>query len=91
MNRRRNTLRVTFLTVLTACALTLACGGGGGGGVIPGGQGPDLSVTKSDAGVTVDPGDTITYALVYTNRGTDALTGVTLTETVPAKHHVRPR
>jgi uncharacterized repeat protein (TIGR01451 family) len=46
--------------------------------------GPDLSVTKSDGGVTAGPGSTVAYTLSYANTGDQAATGVVLTETVPA-------
>src|SRR6185436_6933180 len=46
---------------------------------------PDLVLTKDDGGVTVEPGDTITYTLTYNNTsGTQGATGVVITETVPA-------
>ncbi|MCB0256316.1 MAG: DUF11 domain-containing protein, partial [Anaerolineae bacterium] len=49
----------------------------------------DLQVTKSDDGVTAEPGDTVAYTLSYTNTGGDA-TGVVLTETVPANTTFNP-
>ena len=45
---------------------------------------PALSLTKSDNGVSVAPGGTITYQLDYANTGNIGLTGVVLSETVPA-------
>jgi uncharacterized repeat protein (TIGR01451 family) len=45
---------------------------------------PDLGLTKDDGGITVEPGDTITYTLAYTNSGDAPSTGAMLTETVPA-------
>ncbi len=45
---------------------------------------PDMALTKDDGGVTVMPGDVITYTLTYTNNGDEGATGVVLTETVPA-------
>jgi uncharacterized repeat protein (TIGR01451 family) len=45
---------------------------------------PALSLSKSDGGVTTTPGGTVAYTLAYTNTGNIALTGVTLSETVPA-------
>jgi len=45
---------------------------------------PDLTITKTDGGVTVTPGSVLTYTLTYTNVGNQGATGVILTETVPA-------
>ncbi|MEM7350716.1 MAG: isopeptide-forming domain-containing fimbrial protein [Acidobacteriota bacterium] len=45
---------------------------------------PDLAISKSDGGATATPGATVTYTLSYANNGTQAATGVVLTETVPA-------
>ncbi len=45
---------------------------------------PDLTLTKTDGGVTVDAGGTVAYTLGYTNAGNQGATGVVLTETVPA-------
>ena len=45
---------------------------------------PDLALTKSDGGVTVQPGDILTYTLTYTNAGTQDATSVVIAETVPA-------
>jgi large repetitive protein len=45
---------------------------------------PDLSITKSDGGVSVAPGDTAAYTLTYANSGNRGATGVVITETVPA-------
>jgi len=45
---------------------------------------PDLSLTKSDGGASVEAGGTVAYTLTYANTGTAAATGVVLTETVPA-------
>ncbi|MBK9711649.1 MAG: DUF11 domain-containing protein [Kouleothrix sp.] len=45
---------------------------------------PSLSLDKSDGGTTTTPGGTIAYSLSYRNSGNVGLTGVTLTETVPA-------
>ena len=45
---------------------------------------PDLTLTKSDGGVTVAPGDTLVYTLTYANTGNQGATGVVLTETIPA-------
>ncbi|HYN87493.1 MAG TPA: Calx-beta domain-containing protein, partial [Ardenticatenaceae bacterium] len=44
---------------------------------------PDLQVTKSDGGISAEPGGTITYTVIYTNTGNQGATGVVLTETVP--------
>ncbi|MCL4262370.1 MAG: DUF11 domain-containing protein [Anaerolineae bacterium] len=45
---------------------------------------PDMSITKSDGGVTTTPGGTVAYTLSYANTGNQGATGVTLSETVPA-------
>ncbi|MBK7393685.1 MAG: VCBS repeat-containing protein [Chloracidobacterium sp.] len=44
----------------------------------------DIAVTKNDGGATVAPGGTVAYTLNYANNGTAYMTGVVLTETVPA-------
>ena len=44
---------------------------------------PDLSITKSDGGVTSIAGGTVVYTLVYANTGTRNATGVIIRETVP--------
>lgn len=45
-----------------------------------------LGLTKDDGVSTcVNPGDTITYTMSYTNGNPTAVTGVTLTDTVPAQ------
>jgi uncharacterized repeat protein (TIGR01451 family) len=44
----------------------------------------DLAISKSAAPTTVvDPGDTITYTIVYTNQGTAKAVGVVITDIVP--------
>ena len=45
---------------------------------------PGLSVSKDDGGITVSPGQFYTYTISYQNVGEQNLTGVHLTETVPA-------
>ena len=45
--------------------------------------GSDLVVSKSEPAGTVDPGDPITYTILYSNTGDQDATGVTLTEAVP--------
>jgi large repetitive protein len=45
---------------------------------------PDLTIVKSDGGVSVAPGGTVSYTLAYTNAGNRGATGVTLTDVVPA-------
>ena len=45
---------------------------------------PDLRLSKSDGGVTAEPGDLVTYTLAYSNAGNRGASGVGLTETVPA-------
>ncbi|MEA3210564.1 MAG: hypothetical protein QOE70_3621 [Chthoniobacter sp.] len=44
---------------------------------------PDLSILKSDGGVTIGPGGTVTYALTYQNIGNQNAATVKLHETVP--------
>jgi large repetitive protein len=45
---------------------------------------PDLSVTKSDGGVTTSPSGTVVYTLSYTNTGNVGASNVLISETVPA-------
>jgi uncharacterized repeat protein (TIGR01451 family) len=44
---------------------------------------PDMTVSKSDGGITTTPGGTVTYAVAFSNVGTQDATGVILTETLP--------
>jgi uncharacterized repeat protein (TIGR01451 family) len=44
---------------------------------------PDLVVTKSDGGVTANPGGTVDYTINYSNVGLADSTGVVLTEFLP--------
>lgn len=44
----------------------------------------DLTLTKSDGGVTAEPGDILVYRLTYRNDGTKTAAGATLTEQVPS-------
>jgi uncharacterized repeat protein (TIGR01451 family) len=44
---------------------------------------PDLAITKSDGGVTLQPGDTVIYVLNFSNLGNQNAAGVVLHETVP--------
>ncbi len=44
---------------------------------------PDLSLTKSDGGVSASPGGTVAYVLTYRNTGAADATGTVLAETVP--------
>jgi uncharacterized repeat protein (TIGR01451 family) len=44
---------------------------------------PELRIAKTDHGVSVEPGDTLTYTLTYTNAGNQGASGVVVTETVP--------
>jgi uncharacterized repeat protein (TIGR01451 family)/fimbrial isopeptide formation D2 family protein len=44
----------------------------------------DVTVTKSDGGVSTSPGGTVAYTLTVGNNGNQPATGVVLTETVPA-------
>lgn len=45
---------------------------------------PDLVVVKDDGGVTVRPGEVVSYQVSYENRGDQGATGVVLEELVPA-------
>ena len=45
---------------------------------------PDLAITKDDGELSVVGGDEITYAITFTNRGTQAASGVTVTDSLPA-------
>ncbi len=45
---------------------------------------PDLSITKSDGGVSALPGGSVAYVLTYANSGSIGATGVVLSEIVPA-------
>lgn len=45
---------------------------------------PDLSLTKSDSGVSTSAGGTVVYTLTITNNGDQGASGIVLTETVPA-------
>jgi uncharacterized repeat protein (TIGR01451 family) len=45
---------------------------------------PDLTIRKDDGGITTTPGSTVVYTLTYQNVGTQTVTGVTITDTVPA-------
>jgi uncharacterized repeat protein (TIGR01451 family) len=44
---------------------------------------PDLVISKSDGLTTAVPGDTLIYAITYSNSGTRNATGAVITETVP--------
>src|SRR4030095_1744647 len=45
---------------------------------------PNPMLSKSDGNVTLAPGASVVYHLTYTNPGPTPMTGVILTETVPA-------
>jgi uncharacterized repeat protein (TIGR01451 family) len=51
---------------------------------------PDLTLTKSDGGVSVAPGGSVTYTLGYANAGNRGATGVVLTDAVPANTVFNP-
>lgn len=51
---------------------------------------PDLTLTKSDGGVSVAPGGGVTYTLGYANAGNQGATGVVLTDVVPANTVFNP-
>lgn len=45
---------------------------------------PDLTLTKSDGGLTTRPGQVVTYTLAYSNVGDVGATGLVINEVVPA-------
>lgn len=45
---------------------------------------PDLLITKTSSPARYDPGELLTYTLSYGNQGSQAATGVVITENVPA-------
>jgi uncharacterized repeat protein (TIGR01451 family)/fimbrial isopeptide formation D2 family protein len=45
---------------------------------------PDMAVTKTDGATTARPGDTLAYVISVENHGTQAATGVTVDDTLPA-------
>lgn len=45
---------------------------------------PDMSLSKTDGGISTTPGGTVVYTLSYTNTGEIEANNVTITETVPA-------
>ena len=47
-------------------------------------SGADLSITKTDGLDTVRPNDTLTYTIVASNSGPEAVTGATVTDTFPS-------
>ena len=59
-------------------------GNNSGSDTTPLAGGPDLSIAKSDGGVSVVPGNSVSYTLTYANGGNRGATGVTLTDVVPA-------
>jgi len=44
----------------------------------------DLSITKTDGVTSINPGGTVTYAIVVSNAGPLAVTGATVTDTFPS-------
>lgn len=44
---------------------------------------PILQVTKRDGGITIEPGERITYTINYSNTGSSDATGVIITESIP--------
>lgn len=44
---------------------------------------PDLVISKSDGGAVVQPGETVTYTLLYTNVGQGIAVGVVISEVLP--------
>ncbi len=51
---------------------------------------PDMAIVKDDGGVSVRPGDNISYNLTYANNGNQDATGVILNETVPTNTTFNP-
>ncbi|NOK63062.1 MAG: hypothetical protein GFH27_549279n507 [Chloroflexi bacterium AL-W] len=51
---------------------------------------PDLTLTKTDNGVTATAGEVLTYTLTYENVGTQNATGVVLTDTIPTHTSFNP-
>ncbi len=49
-----------------------------------------MTLTLNDGGITVRPGESITYTLFYTNSGDMGTSGFVLTETVPANTAFNP-
>ncbi|MEM8932726.1 MAG: DUF11 domain-containing protein, partial [Acidobacteriota bacterium] len=47
-------------------------------------QAADLSITKTDGVTAAIPGQSVTYTIVATNNGPDAVTGATVADTFPA-------
>lgn len=45
---------------------------------------PDLAVSKSDGGAVIQPGETVTYTILYTNVGRGIAVGVVLSDILPA-------
>ncbi|MEK7817368.1 MAG: hypothetical protein AAB281_03855, partial [Actinomycetota bacterium] len=45
---------------------------------------PDITVTKTDGGISVVPGQTYSYTITVTNQGNQGATGITVTDTLPA-------
>lgn len=76
-----NTSNESYTVTDIEDAATVQTNGYQGIEVLPG---PELSLTKSDGGITAVPGGNISYTLDYSNApGTGATSGLTLTETVP--------
>lgn len=59
--------------------ITVVNGGGGGGG----GSSADIEIIKTADKATANPGDTVTYTLVLTNKGPNDTNGVGLSDVLP--------
>ena len=49
----------------------------------------DLAITKTDGVTTAMPGGTTTYTIVVSNNGPSNVTGATVADNLPSRHHQR--
>ena len=68
----------------TVVATSNEAAGGSAGDTTPLTTNINLTIGKTDGGITARPNDTVVYTLTYSNIGNIAAANVTLTETVPA-------